>query len=380
MRMHEYQAKLIFASYKIPVPQGEVAQLPEEAREIARRINRPVAIKAQVHVGGRGKAGGITFASTPEEAELQARRILGMKIKGLTVEKVLVEEKLDIAEEYYLGLTIDRSKRLPVAIASSMGGVDVEEIAAKTPEKIAKLHCDPLWGFHDYQARQLVNTAGINRAVASRAAAVLKTLYQIFEEKDASLVEINPLALTKQGELIASDAKMLIDDSALYRQPELLKFKEASEDNPLERKASELGLNYVKLDGSIGVLGNGAGLVMATLDLIQLEGGKPANFLDLRGGASAEMVRKGLEIVLADPDVKVVLFNILGGITRCDEVAKGIVSVLSSMEVKVPIVIRLAGTNEKEGREILNQVKVITADTMEECARKAVAIAKERMA
>ncbi|MEM2934651.1 MAG: ADP-forming succinate--CoA ligase subunit beta [Methanocellales archaeon] len=376
MRMHEYQAKQVFASYKIPIPRGEVAQLPEEAREIARRINKPIAIKAQVHVGGRGKAGGIAFAGTPEEAEFQARRILGMKIKGLTVEKVLVEEKLDIAEEYYLGFTIDRSKRLPVAIVSSMGGVDIEEIAAKTPEKIAKMHIDPLWGFHDYQARELIAKAGISRGVANRAAAVLKTLYQIFEEKDASLVEINPLAVTKQGEVVASDAKMLIDDSALYRQLDLLKFKEASEDNPLERKASELGLNYVKLDGNIGVLGNGAGLVMATLDLIHQEGGRPANFLDLRGGASADMVRKGLEIVLADPDVKVVLFNILGGITRCDEVAKGIVSVLSSMEVKVPIVIRLSGTNEREGREILKQVKVITAETMEECAKKAVAIAE----
>ncbi|MEM2925179.1 MAG: ADP-forming succinate--CoA ligase subunit beta [Methanocellales archaeon] len=378
MRMHEYQAKQVFASYKIPIPRGEVAKLPEEAKEIARRINKPVAIKAQVHVGGRGKAGGIVFASNPEEAELQARKILGMKIKGLTVEKILVEEKLDIADEYYLGFTLDRSKRLPVAIASSMGGVDIEEVAAKTPEKIAKMHIDPLWGFHDYQARQLINNAGIKKVVAGRAAALLKTLYQIFEEKDASLVEINPLVVTKQGEVVASDAKMLIDDSALYRQPELLKFKEASEDNPLERRAGELGLNYVKLDGSIGVLGNGAGLVMATLDLIHLEGGRPANFLDLRGGASAEMVKKGLEIVLADPDVKVVLFNILGGITRCDEVARGIVSVLSSMEVKVPIVIRLAGTNEEEGREILKQVKVITAETMEECARKAVAIAKER--
>lgn len=378
--MHEFQAKQVFAGYKIPIPKGEVATSPDQVRMIAERIGKPVAIKAQVHVGGRGKAGGIKFAKTPEEAQAEARKILGMKIKGLAVERVLVEEMLDIAEEYYLGFTIDRSKRLPVAIISSVGGVDIEEVAAKTPEKIAKLHIDPLWGFHDYQARQLVASGKINRAVAGRVAAMLKILYQIFDEKDASLAEINPLVVTKKGELIASDAKMLIDDSALYRQLEISKFKEASEDNLLEKRAGELGLNYVKLDGNIGVLGNGAGLVMATLDLIHLEGGKPANFLDLRGGSSAEQVRSGLEIVLADKDVKVVLFNILGGITRCDEVAKGIVGVLSSMDVKVPIVIRLAGTNEKEGREILKQVKVITAETMEECARKAVAIAKEAAA
>ncbi len=376
MRMHEFQAKQVFAGYKIPVPRGEVTDAPDRVRVIAEKMKTKVAIKAQVHVGGRGKAGGIKFAGTPEEAEAQAKKILGMKIKGLTVEKVLVEEMLEIGEEYYLGFTVDRSRRLPVAIVSSVGGVDIEEVAAKTPEKIAKLHIDPLWGFHDYMARQLVADAKINRAVAGKVAVMLKTLYQIFDEKDASLVEINPLVVTRKGELVASDAKMLIDDSALYRQPELLKFKEASEDNPLERKADEMGLNYVKLDGDIGVLGNGAGLVMTTLDLIHMEGGKPANFLDLRGGSSADQVRKGLEIVLFDKDVKVVFFNILGGITRCDEVAKGIVSVLSSMDVKVPIVIRLAGTNEKEGREILKQVKVITAETMEAGAKKAVAAAK----
>ncbi len=380
MKIHEYQAKEIFARYGVPIPAGRVASTPEEVEQIARELGKRVVVKAQVHVGGRGKAGGIKLANTPEEARQVASQILGMNIKGLRVEKVLVEEAADIAQEYYLGITVDRAARRNVVMVSAAGGVDIEEVAATTPEKIAKEHIDPAVGLMDYQIRQLAYRAGFAPVAMRGAGAFLRALYKVYTELDCSLAEINPLVVTGDGKLIAADAKIVVDDNALYRQKELAAMREVAEENPIEVEARKRGLAYVHLDGDIGILGNGAGLVMTTLDVVQRAGGKPANFLDVGGGASADVVRNALEIVLLNDNVKAVLFNIFGGITRCDEVAKGIVDATSTVDINVPIVIRLVGTREEEGRQVLTQasgkVQLIPAATMQEAAEKVVALVK----
>jgi succinyl-CoA synthetase beta subunit len=380
LKIHEYQAKEIFARYGVPIPAGKVAGTPEEVEQIARDIGKRVVVKAQVHVGGRGKAGGIKLANTPEEAKLAASQILGMNIKGLTVEKVLVEEAADIAQEYYLGITVDRAARRNVVMVSAAGGVDIEEVAATTPEKIAKEHIDPAIGLMDYQIRQLAYQAGLVPEAIRGAGGFLRALYKVYTELDCSLAEINPLVVTKDGKLIAADAKINVDDNALYRHKDLAVLQEQQEDDPIEAEAHKRGLTYVHLDGNIGILGNGAGLVMTTLDVVQRAGGKPANFLDVGGGASADVVRNALEVVLMDKNLKAILFNIFGGITRCDEVAKGIVQATSTLDIGVPIVIRLVGTREEEGRQVLTQasgkVQLIPAATMQEAAEKVVGLVK----
>jgi succinyl-CoA synthetase beta subunit len=377
MKVHEYQAKQLFARYGIPIPQGEVASSPEQAKAIAQRLGKPVAVKAQVLVGGRGKAGGIKVAQTPDDAEQVATQILGMSIKGLRVEKVLVEEALNIACEYYLGIIVDRSRKRPVMMVSAMGGVDIEEVAEKHPDAIARCPIDPLLGLMDFQARQTAYAARLDLSVLRDFVAMARRLYRLFVECDATLAEINPLVITTDGKLIAADAKLLIDDNSLFRQTEIATWREETEEDPLEARARQLGLAYVRLQGEVGIIGNGAGLTMTTLDVVQRAGAAPANFLDIGGGARAEIVRNGLQLILSDPQVKGVLINIFGGITRCDEVAKGILQALEGMEVRVPIVVRLTGTREEEGRALLEGTPLIPAATMQEAAEKIVALIRQ---
>lgn len=352
MKLQEYMGKDLLRKAGVPVPGGDVAEAPEQAEEIARRLG-PVAVKAQVLVGGRGKAGGIKLASTPQEARAAARQILGMDIKGLSVEKVLVEEQVDIAEEYYAGITLDRSKHRFILMLSSIGGVDIEDVAAAHPEAIVRSWIDPAYGLPPFQIRDAIFAAGFNRSTAKDLQRIIAGLYTVLVSNDAILAEINPLAVTRDGRAIAADAKVDLDDSAVYRHPELAEHKAESIGDPIERHASELGLPYVKLDGNIGVIGNGAGLVMMTLDIIKQVGGRPANFLDIGGGAQAEVVRRAIEVVLIDPKVEGIVMNIFGGITRGDEVAKGLLEAASALDIRVPIAIRLAGTREMEGRRIL---------------------------
>ena len=375
MKIHEYQAKQVLARYGVPTPQGDVATTPQEARAIAERLGKRVVVKAQVHVGGRGKAGGVKLANNPDEAEQMASQILGMDIKGLTVEKVLVEEACNIAQEYYLGITLDRAAQRNVLMVSAAGGVDIEEVAAETPEKIAKLLINPLIGLRDYQMRQALVDAGIDKAAVNGAVKFVRALYQAYMENDCSIAEINPLVLTGEGTLIAADAKIDIDDSSLFRHPDFKEQAEGSEDDPIEAEAHRRGLQYVRLGGEIGVIGNGAGLVMGTLDEVKNAGGNPANFLDIGGGAKADTVANALDVVLSDPNVKGVLFNIFGGITRGDEVARGIIEGTNRLDVKVPIVVRLSGTNAAEGREILKSTNLVPAETMQEAAKKIVELA-----
>jgi len=378
MKIHEYQAKEIFAKYGVPIPSGRVAHDAAEVRKIAEEIGKPVVVKAQVHAGGRGKAGGIKVAKTPDEAEAAANAILGMDIKGLTVEQVLVEEAIDIQEEYYIGITTDRAARRNIVMVSKEGGIEIEEVAAATPEKIARLHLDPALGLLDFQIRQLAYEAGLPKAATKGIGPFLKALYNVYSDYDCSLAEINPLVLTGEGKLIAADAKINIDDNALFRHPDLAQYQEAQEDDEIEAEAHRRGLTYVRLDGDIGIIGNGAGLVMTTLDVVQREGGQPANFLDIGGGAKAEVVRQAIDTVLLDPNVKGIFFNIFGGITRVDEVAKGIVAALEEVKTDVPMVARLVGTNEEEGRKILSESALIPAATLAEAAEKAVAAARGR--
>ena len=375
MNLHEYQAKQVFAKYGVPIPNGEVASTPEQARAVAEKLGKRVVVKSQVHVGGRGKAGGIKLADDPKEAEAVASQILGMQIKGLTAEKVLVEEACNISQEYYLGITLDRAARKNVLMVSAAGGVDIEEVAANTPEKIARVWIDPALGLTDYQIRQAVYGAGFEGAALAGAGKFLKALYKVFVEMDCSLAEINPLVLTAEGTLIAADAKIDIDDNALFRHSDLTELRSDSQEDPIEAEAHRRGLQYVRLGGEIGVIGNGAGLVMGTLDEVKDAGGSPANFLDIGGGAKADVVSNALEVVLSDPNVKGVLFNIFGGITRGDEVARGIIAGSQRLDIKVPIVVRLTGTNSAEGREILKTTSLVPAETMQEAAAKIVELA-----
>ncbi|MGQ9600129.1 MAG: ADP-forming succinate--CoA ligase subunit beta [Anaerolineae bacterium] len=376
MKLHEYQSKRIFARYGVPIPQGDIATTPEQARLIAARLGKRVVIKAQVLVGGRGKAGGIRLANDPDEAEEIADQILGMQIKGSVVKKVLVDEAADIAVEIYLGIVIDRAQRRPVIMASAEGGVEIEEVARTTPERIVKIAIHPFLGLQPYQARELAFGIGLRKELVNEFVKTAQGLYSAFVECDASLAEINPLVVTDQGKLLAVDGKMLLDDNALFRHFELAEMRDVEEDTPEEEEARRHGLSYVKLNGQIGCMVNGAGLAMATMDVTKLYGGEPANFLDIGGGAQADKVAAALRIILSDPNVKAVLFNIFGGITRCDEVAKGILEALREVPARVPMVARLVGTNEEQGRQILNEAKMITATTLSEAAQKAVAAAR----
>jgi succinyl-CoA synthetase beta subunit len=378
MKLYEHEAKGILAKYGVAAPQGGLASTPNEARIIASKLKMPVAVKAQVLVAGRGKAGGILFARSVEEAEKVAERVLGMCIKGMPVKSVWIEEKIQIKKELYLGITVDRFNRCYVAIASSVGGVDVEEVASKTPEKVTKTLIEPQLGLKAFQAREIGRKMGYAGSQLSELARVIEKLYAAGMSTDAELIEMNPLVETDDGRFIAADARIIIDDNALFRHPEYKKrLLEGEGDlSPQELEAIKNDLAYVKLEGDIGVIGNGAGLVMATLDTIQYFGGKPANFLDVGGGATAEKNAVAMRIVLSDPRVKVLLINILGGITRCDEVAKGVLEAKQKVGVTKPMVIRLVGTNEEEGKKILAEAGIPVLASMEEAAQRAVEIAR----
>jgi succinyl-CoA synthetase beta subunit len=373
VKIHEYQAKDILAQFGIPVQPGRIARTPEEAEAIARELGVPVVIKAQVYVGGRGKAGGIQFGDTPEQAREAASRVLGMDIKGLTVEKVLVTSKVDIKEEYYLGIILDRKSQSPVVMVSKEGGIDIEEVAVTAPEKIIKYPIDMHWGLRPFEARDICAQAELPREVIARAGAILSALAKAFIESDASLAEINPLALTKDGQVLAADAKILLDDNGLFRHKEYASWAEPEESNPIEFEAMQAGLTYVKLDGDVGIIGNGAGLVMTTLDMVARVGGKPANFLDIGGGAKAEVMRKALTFVARDPQVKGILVNIFGGITRGEEVAHGVILAQSELPKGMPIVVRLSGTGSEEGRAILKDAGLDWGRDMRDAAQKIVA-------
>jgi succinyl-CoA synthetase beta subunit len=375
VKLYEFQAKGVFAEHGIPVPRGEVASSPAEARVVAERLGGRVVVKAQVHTGGRGKLGFIKLAGTPDEAAQHAQAMLGAQIKGLTVNRVLVEEAIDIASEYYLSATIDRTTKRAIMMASSEGGVDIEEVAEHTPEKIIKLPIDPAYGPLDFQMRDLATDAGFDQKASRAIGAIGRKLYDIMVATDASLVEVNPLVVTGSGTVIAADAKFDVDDNALFRQKKLAEYREESEEDPLEAEAHRRGATYVHLDGDIGIIGNGAGLVMMTLDLVTRAGGRPANFLDIGGGARAESVKEAIEIVLMDPNVKGILFNIFGGITRGDEVAQGILAGTASLDINVPIVVRMAGTRSEEGRRLLEGTNLTPAAGPIEAAEKIIELA-----
>jgi succinyl-CoA synthetase beta subunit len=374
MRLHEYQAKERFADAGIPVPDAERADTVDAAVAAADRIGYPVAIKAQVHVGGRGKAGGIELVDDADEARDAAERILGMDLKGEYVGEVLVEQAVDFDDELYVGVTMDRGAGRPVVMVSTRGGVNIEEVAAEDPDAIARVHVDPAFGLHPYQARNAVYEAGVDRAVARDVASVLQTLYGLWDDADGSDAEINPLMVTPDDEVIAADAVFNVDSDALFRQPEIAALEEdAAGGDELERKAADYDFDYVRLDGNVGIIGNGAGLVMTTLDLVDHFGGEPANFLDVGGGAKADRIANALDMVFSDDNVDAVVFNIFGGITRGDEVARGINEALGSFdEIPKPVVVRLAGTNATEGMEILDTSLVTVEETLEAAVQRAV--------
>lgn len=372
MKIHEYQAKQIFAKYGIPLPQGEVASTPEEAKEIAAKISKPVMVKAQVHVGGRGKAGGIKKADDPSKAFEMASQILGMEIKGLTVKKVLVTECKDIASESYIGVIIDRNAKKPVIMVSAAGGIDIEEVAKETPEKIHKLEVNPLLGLQSFQARDLAYKLYSDTKIANQTSPVILKLYRAFCENDCSLTEINPFITTPEGEVWALDAKINIDDSGLARHREIEEMRDLDAEEQAEVEAREKGLSFVKLSGNIGCIVNGAGLAMATMDLVKRFGAEPANFLDIGGSSNPEKVVNAMNIILRDANVKAILFNIFGGITRCDDVANGIVYAVKQLHPQVPIVVRLTGTNEDKARKILGEVNLTATSSMEEVVKKAI--------
>jgi succinyl-CoA synthetase beta subunit len=365
MKIHEYQAKDIFKQFDIPVPRGGVAETSEEAREIARHIDGRIMVKAQIHAGGRGKAGGIKGASSPEEVEAIVREMIGMRLvtaqtgpEGTEVRKVLVEEGLEIGREFYLGVVVDRAKACPVMMASAEGGVEIEKIASETPERVLMEHVDPSVGLRPFQASRLAFGLGLEPAVVGKARRVLSGLYRAFRERDCLLAEINPLVLTAGEELVALDAKINFDDSALYRHGDISEMRDLHEENPLEVEASRYNLNYIKLNGSVGCMVNGAGLAMATMDLIKLAGAEPANFLDVGGAATVETVKNGFKIILSDKNVRAVLINIFGGIMRCDIIAKGVIEASREMDLTIPVVVRLEGTNVEEGRRLLDESRL----------------------
>ncbi len=383
MKLYEYQAKQLLAQYNFPLPAGKVAATAEDARGFYRTLGRPVVVKGQVHSGGRGKAGAVKVAKSEEEAGEIAQSLLGKTLffaqanADLTIERVLVEEALKIDREIYVAITQDRATQRDVLIVSTMGGMDIEAVADENPEAIAKVFIDPQIGMTEFMARNGLFAAGFDTSLVAKAVPLLLTLYKAYTESDATLAEINPLVITDDNRIIAGDAKWDIDDNALYRHPEFDAFDEGADQDPIEAEAHRRGIQYVRLEGgTVGIIGNGAGLVMTTMDEVKRAGGTPADFLDIGGGAKAESVRSSLELVLSDPNVKSVLFNIFGGITRGDEVAKGILDGLATLDVKVPIVVRLAGTRSAEGAEILKEANLPAAETMQEAARIAVEMAR----
>jgi succinyl-CoA synthetase beta subunit len=379
MDLLEYQGKQLFQKHGVPVPDGRPATSVPEAVEAAEELGYPVVIKAQVQIGGRGKAGGIKLAKDRAEAEEHATAILGMDIRGLTVHELYVERASEIDEEYYAAIVFDRAAKKPMAMLSRMGGMDVEEVAETDPEAMRMLHVDPLLGLQDFHGRRLAFESGIAEDVIRPVGAMLAGLYDVFVREDATLVEVNPLLITKSREVVALDAKVTVDDNALFRHPDVAEMRDLSAEDPQERMAHERGLTYVKLDGTVGILGNGAGLVMSTLDVVAQAGGSPANFLDAGGGSKAEAITSAVEVILSDEKVKAVLFNIFGGITRCDEVARGLIEAFEQIKPDVPFVVRLDGTNDKEGRALLaeaNLPNVHTEATMLGAAKKVVELAK----
>lgn len=376
MKIHEYQARQIFRDYGIPVPHGEVCYTVNEVEKAARKINGMSVVKAQVLVGGRGKAGGVKLARTVDDAVTAAKQILGMDIKGLTVTKVLVTEAVDIAKEFYVGLINDRNTKSVTLMASAEGGVEIEEVAKETPEKIIKYSINPLTGLLDYQARNVALELFGDIKLAQVAASIFTKLYKLYVETDSTLAEINPLVLTTKHEILAIDGKMNFDDNALYRQPEILAMREPDEEEAKEIAAHEKGLSYIKLDGNIGCMVNGAGLAMATMDMIKLYGGSPANFLDIGGSSNPQKVIDAMNILLSDKNVKAVMINIFGGITRCDDVAKGLIKALEVIITDIPIVVRLSGTNAKEGLAMLEKTGLPTVGSMSEAAKKAIELSK----
>jgi succinyl-CoA synthetase beta subunit len=376
MKLHEYQSKQLFAEHGIPIPSGQMTMNASEAKSIAEELGGRVVVKSQVLVGGRGKAGGIRLVNSPEAAEDTATQILGMKIKGLPVRKVLIDEAVVIKTEIYLGITNDRTRRCPVMIASAEGGVEIEEVAKTHPDKIIRVWIDPLLGLQDYQARYLAACIEMPYEYWRDFMSITKGLYQAFIQSDATLAEINPLVITADKGLLALDGKVVLDDNGLFRHPELAEMRDLDEEASEEREARKYGLSYVKLDGEIGCMVNGAGLAMATMDVINLYGGSPANFLDIGGGASAEKVAAAIQIIIRDPNVKAVLFNIFGGITRGDEVARGILAALKKTPSELPMVVRLVGTNAEEGRHLLANADMETAVSLADAAEKAIVAAK----
>jgi len=380
MDLLEYQGKQLFARHGVPIPEGRPATTIEEAVIAADEVGYPVVIKAQVLIGGRGKAGGIKLANDREEAERHAKAIIGMDIHGFTVHQLYVEKASDIAEEYYAAVVFDRGAKQPMVMLSRMGGMEVEEIAEKDPTAIARLHVDPLVGFQAFHGRRLAFESGIAEDVIRPVGTMLERLYEAFVREDAMLLEVNPLLVTGDREVVALDAKVTLDGSALYRHPETAELRSTGAEDPQERMARERGLTYVKLDGNVGILGNGAGLVMSTLDVVAQAGGRPANFLDAGGGSKAEEISNAVEVILSNPKVTGVLFNIFGGITRCDEVANGLITAFGSLDISVPFVVRLDGTNDEEGRRLLADAdlpNVHVEKTMLEAASRAVELAGE---
>ena len=375
MNIHEYQAKEILRGYGVPIPPGDVASTVDEAVEIARRIGRTVVVKAQVHAGGRGKAGGVKLAKTPEETREVASKILGMQIKGLTVEKVLVTDAADIASEAYVGVILDRASKKPVFMVSPAGGIDIEEVAAKTPEKIMRLPIDTRYGLMPFQAMELGFFLYPDATKARAAAKIMQQLYRAFMDNGASLAEINPLVVTPGGDVVALDAKMSIDDNELDRLPKIAALRDESAEEPSEVQARNANLTFIKLDGNVGCVVNGAGLAMATMDLVKFYGGEPANFLDIGGSSNPEKVVNALKIITADPNVKAILFNIFGGITRTDDVANGIVTATKQNPLRVPIVIRLTGTNEEIAVKILTENGFSAMTDMDDAVQRAVTLA-----
>jgi succinyl-CoA synthetase beta subunit len=378
--LYEYQGKELFKRFGIPVSEGRLALSPAEARGAAIELRGPVVVKAQVLTGGRGKAGGIKLAASPDEAEARAREILGLDIRGHVVRKLWVERASEIAKEYYLSLAFDRGEKKPLFMLTTEGGVEIEQVAAEKPDALVRLHVDPLEGFQPYMARRLIYGAGIDDPDEQKQIAdIVGRLYGAFVECDAMLCEINPLIITPEGEVRALDSKFTVDDNALYKHPDIAEMRDTAGADPQEAIAREKGVTYVKLDGEIGVLGNGAGLVMSTLDVIALAGGRPANFCDLGGGGGAQGVVDALEVITSDPQVKALLFNVFGGITRCDEVARGILVALDQMKIELPVVVRLDGTNAEEGRRLLAEAappNLHVEPTMLDAARRAVELAR----
>jgi succinyl-CoA synthetase beta subunit len=372
MRLHEYQSKNLFARYGIPIPRGRIASSATEAKQISEELGGKVVIKSQVLVGGRGKAGGIRLAKTNKEAEEYATEILGMEVKGIPVRKVLVDEAVSISKEIYLSIANDRNSQKPLLMASSAGGVDIEETALKSPDKIIKRIIDPLIGLRDYQLRDIAISIDLDRKFWKPFGEIITALWRLYVDCDATIVEINPLVITAEEKLVALDAKVVLDDNAIFRHPDLAEMRDIDDEAPSEVEGRKFGVVFIKLDGNIGCLVNGAGLAMATMDIIKLLGGKPANFLDIGGGASSEKVAAAFRIILADPQVKAILINVFGGITRCDEVAKGILGAMKIIKTRIPVIVRLVGTNREEGMKLLEGSDLIPAVSLYQAAKLAV--------